>query len=344
MSESVTVLFTCCGGSGGWSVTRSLESVDRYRLIGVDSDHLVAGMYAPGLDEAYVVPPGDSDKYISAILDIVLKEKVDVLWPCSDEEVISVGANRKLFEDAGAHVVAAPDDVLSWIGDKPRVVEKVSRAGVPVPRTVVLDENLDGLIYPVIVRPRTARSAKGVVFFDSYDQVAAYRDSLGELAGTQFVQEVVPYQVGNLYLSGVLLDAKQQVKALFGSRAIKATYDWGGPALGGVPVKNQRLNELALKIIDATGPWYGPVNIEYIFDSHRNDFVFIEVNARYWGYSYLATAAGVNFPDLTVRLALNEDFEPVLDYRMDVFTLTSREQVGYQLDQLNGALPGTPVD
>jgi carbamoyl-phosphate synthase large subunit len=335
-----TVLYTCCGGAGGWSITRSLAAVDRYRLIGVDTDPLVSGLYVDALDGRYLVPPGDDPGYVDAIMDIVAKEKVDVVWPCSDEEVIALAPCRDFLAEAGARLVCAPADVISWVVDKLAVTRAVADAGVPVPLTCGLVENYPELTFPVIVRPRTGRSGKGVVFFDDLVSLKAYRDALGAAAESHFVQECVEFFPGNLYMAQAIFDDAQQQKAVFASRSIRTAYDWGGPALGGVPVRNQRLAELASQIFQATGPWFGPVNTEFLYDTAREEFIFLEVNPRYWGYSYLATAAGVNFPDITVRLALGEEVEAVTDYRMDVFTMTSREQLSFLQSELMTDIPG----
>ena len=85
--KSITVLYTCASGAGGWSILRSLEGNDRYRLIGVDGDHLGSGLYQNGLNANYKVPFGDSPDYIKSIVEIVKNENVDVIWPTSDEEV-----------------------------------------------------------------------------------------------------------------------------------------------------------------------------------------------------------------------------------------------------------------
>lgn len=340
MNDRPTVLFTCCGGSGGWSILRSLEEVGRYRIVGVDSDSLSAGLYAETLDASYVAPTGDDAAYLDTILDIVRKEKVDVVFPLADEEIIALAPKHELFHDAGAKVVTAAPEVIKRAVDKLAVTRRVAAAGVTVPVTCGFDEDLREMPFPVIVRPRTGRGAKNVNFFDTFAEVEAYRVSLGDRAQEHFVQERIPFHLGNLYMAQALYDKKQNLKARFASRSIRTIYDFGGPALGGIPVINAELDAIADRIFDTTGPWFGPVNVEFLYDPERGKFLMLEVNPRYWGYSYLATAAGINFPDLTVRIALGEDVTLEFKYRTDVFTLTSREQLSFETSALLGELPG----
>ena len=154
--------------------------------------------------------------------------------------------------------------------------------------------------------PRTRWPWRGL--FDNVDELDAYRAALGDKAAEQFVQERLDYRLGTLYQAAAIFDGSGRRLAFFMSRSIRTTYSWGGPALGVVPVAEPRLAELALIVMEATGPHYGVVHVEFIFDAKRGDFVFIEVNPRYWGAAYLATAAGINFPDIVVRMAMGEDW------------------------------------
>ncbi len=53
----------------------------------------------------------------------------------------------------------------------------------------------------------------------------------------------------------------------------------------------------------------------------------------------LATAAGINFPDIIVRIVMGQTMVPLVDYRTDVMILTSREQLAIALADLLGELP-----
>ena len=339
MQTNPTVVFTCCGGAGGWSLLRSLAQTGRYRLVGCDAEALVAALYQPELAGRYVVPSGHDPAYVDRVLEICKAETADVFWPGADEEVIACSAATECFAAAGVHLVASPHATVMTATDKLATVALVSDLGVPVPRSWRLDEKVEDPPMPIIVRPIRARSGHGVVFFDSADELEAYRVALRDKAGEQMVQERIDYRLGRLYMAQAIYDGDGQRLASFMSRSIRTVHDWGGPALGGVPVRNSRLAELARVAMEATGPHYGAVNVEFIHDATIEDFVFLEVNPRYWGYSFLATAAGVNFPDIVMRMVMGEEVAPVSEYRTDVVTLTSREQLAIVRSDLLGELP-----
>lgn len=338
-NEVPTVVYTCCGGAGGWSILRSLAPLAKYRLIGADSDGLAAGLYAPELDGHRTVPAGDHPSYVEAVVTLCAEERADLFWPGSDEEILAVARRHDDFAQVGTAVMTSPAATVEAVTDKLATVRKLAELGVPVPRSWRLDEAPDDASIPVIVRPRVARSGRGVRFFDNHGETAKFADELGPEAERYFVQERIDCRTGRLHMAQAIFDRAQNLKAFFSSRSIRTTYPWGGPALGGVPVVSSRLKELTLRIFEATGPYFGPVNAEFIFDPDRGDFVFVEINPRYWGYSYLATAAGINFPDLTVRLALGEDVPDSFDYCAEVVTMTSREQIAIPLSEVLGEIP-----
>lgn len=342
MSEP-TILFTCCGGAGGWSILRSLSAVGRYRLIGVDGDGLASALYQPELAAGYVVPHGDDPGYVDHVLRLVRDEGVDVVWPVSDEEIVALTHARDAVEATGAVLLAPPAETVDRSIDKLGMARRAAEIGVPAPVSCRLDEVNGDFPTPVIVRPIQARSGNGVVFFDTIDEVLAYRDALGLRANGQIVQERLVNRLGYLHMAQAIFDREQELLTFFSSRSTATRFDWGGPALGGVPVRNGRLKELALAMLEAAGDWFGPVNTEFLYDPERRDFYFIEINPRYWGYSYLATAAGLNFPDMSVRLALGETVEPQWDYRTDVVTMMSREHLPVDRARVMVPLPGADI-
>jgi predicted ATP-grasp superfamily ATP-dependent carboligase len=60
--------------------------------------------------------------------------------------------------------------------------------------------------------------------------------------------------------------------------------------------------------------WHGPAQAEFKVDAESGRVCLIEVNCRFWGTVGAAVQAGVNFPLLASRMALQGDVDPVSDY------------------------------
>ena len=334
-----TVLYTCGGDQSGWSVLRSLEQVDRYRLVTADADPLAAGIYQPSISARYQVPFGSDPSYVDKILEIVRIEEVQVVFPLSDDEVLALAKRQAEFRDLGEVVVTSSPETVQRANDKPIMTRLVEGLGVSVPMTAGLDDDLGSFPFPVVVRPTNGRGGRDVHFIDDLVELERFRDRLAGSEEPFFVQEFIATKIGQMHMAQAIYDLSHQLKAFFSSRSIRTAYPWGGPARGGVPVRDERLKHLTLKIFEHTGPWFGPVNAEFLYDSKRRDYVFIEVNPRYWGYSFLATAAGLNFPDLSIRAAMGEDLPFHGEYAMDVVTMATNEHVSFTRDMMVAGIP-----
>ena len=68
-------------------------------------------------------------------------------------------------------------------------------------------------------------------------------------------------------------------------------------------MRDARLAGFASSVIRELG-WTGVAMVEFKKD---DDYRLLEVNPRFWGSLPLATACGVNFPDLLCRMARGEE-------------------------------------
>ena len=98
--EKCTVLLTCVGGLISPSQIDSFKNNPdkrKVKIIGVDTRKDAIGRYM--VDEFYKVPPGDSSGYVKTVLKICKREKVDVIFPASNEEALALAKKRELFKN-----------------------------------------------------------------------------------------------------------------------------------------------------------------------------------------------------------------------------------------------------
>jgi predicted ATP-grasp superfamily ATP-dependent carboligase len=127
-----------------------------------------------------------------------------------------------------------------------------------------------------------------------------------------------------------LLARRGDILAKFAHRRIREK-----PPSGGVSVLCESIHPPA-EALDAASrlisvnKWHGVAMIEFKWDDEENRPKLIEVNGRFWGSLNLAIRAGVDFPFLLYRLALDENVEGPAEYRLG---LKSRWELG-DLDHL----------
>ncbi len=116
--------------------------------------------------------------------------------------------------------------------------------------------------------------------------------------------------------AGVFMLYQQgKLRAQFAHRRLREK-----PPKGGVSVLSEstrlepKLAEQSEKLLDALD-WHGIAMVEF---RHGEDgrFYLMEINPRLWGTTQLAIAAGVDFPRLLYRLAIEEPLGPAPAYRL----------------------------
>ncbi|HUP23670.1 MAG TPA: ATP-grasp domain-containing protein, partial [Thermoanaerobaculia bacterium] len=197
-------------------------------------------------------------------------------------------------------------------------------AGIPVPATYRAELSTNGetlnasVAFPAIVKPQIGNSAKGVFIVSSpaecSEKIGFLRSRYG-LDGDRgpIVQEYVEgpgYGVCVLFCHG-------ELRAAFCERYLLSKEGRLGTSVLRESVERPDLVEHARTLLEPLG-WHGVAHLDFIHDEERDRQVLIEVNPRFWGALDLAVAAGVDFPWLLYRMALEGDVDLVTEYRLGV--------------------------
>src|SRR5690606_12895076 len=102
------IAVTGVGGGVGQSVLKSLEG-SGYSAIALDGEPLATGLYAA--NKSHLIPYSNDANYIDVLLDICKKEKVSLLFPGLDAELMPLSLNREAFQAIGTTVVASRPEV-----------------------------------------------------------------------------------------------------------------------------------------------------------------------------------------------------------------------------------------
>jgi carbamoyl-phosphate synthase large subunit len=133
-SRPLRVLVTASGSPGGGRLVRSLRE-NRERpmfVVGTDMSERRGGRML--CDRFHVVPPGSSDEFAPALIDLAEREEVDVVFPLSSFEVAAVSEVADRF---GRPVLVSSPESIAACNDKSRTTALAEQLGVPVPRSIL---------------------------------------------------------------------------------------------------------------------------------------------------------------------------------------------------------------
>lgn len=239
------------------------------------------------------------------------------------EEIFTVSRNRKKIEQTGVKLPVSDIQILESLNNKTLSLRVAEKAGIPVPLSIV-PKNMDDIHsfirqekLPVIIKKDWSRASQDVIKITeenlkNIDRIISdHKLSFGNFILQKFVE-------GTTY--GVSLMMNQgDLRAKFAHKRLRERIITGGPSTLRVSVKNQLLEEYAVKLLSSV-KFYGVAMIEFKYDERTKKGWFIEANPRFWGSVGLAINSGVNFPYLLYKMAVEGDVEPINNYEEGIVT------------------------
>jgi carbamoyl-phosphate synthase large subunit len=236
---------------------------------------------------AHQVPRIRSRAYIPALLDIVRRERIDLLFPLLDSELVAFSEAREQFAELGCGVVISSPGVVRTCRDKLLTYGFLKRHGIDTPRTWTPEEVLRRRRhqYPYFLKPRCGSASMG-------NSVVRNREDLEALVPRvpdAIIQEFVP---GVEHTLDVYTGYDGVPRCVVPRQRIEVR---GGEVTKACTVKHAGIIATGVRVAEALGDCMGLVTIQLILTADGRIRV-IEVNPRFGGGVPLAIHAGADFP------------------------------------------------
>ena len=257
------------------------------RIVASDSNPISAGFFMSDAHE--VLPEIDSKLYISRLLDIVEKHKIEILMPSSGYDIYQYSDNKEKLLKLGALPVVSDKKTMERCRDKMQTFNYLSKK-FDLPFTT-LDYKKTSR-FPLIAKPRYGKGSKGLVKIDNekelkYVQTKKDKDNL-------IFQEYLP---GTEYTIDVLSDL--QCEPIIAVPRIRLETKAGISTMGKI-VKDENISDTCKSI----AKWLkirGPCCIQ-MKESKEGILKIVEVNPRMGGGTFFTTLAGANFPAMILDM------------------------------------------
>ena len=310
VSKTVNILFTSVGRRVELmrAFRRAYQELEiRGRIVATDIDPL-----APALQEVntpYIVPRLDSPEYISTLIEICQREKIDLIFPLIDPDIPVLAANRWKLEENGARVVVVASRAAELTADKWLTSQFFAELGLPIPQSWLPDQlDFEQLDYPVFIKPRSGSAAKYTFRVDNPNELQFF----SRYVPNPIIQEFLP---GPEITNDVICDVDGSVLGVVSRQRIEVR--WGEVAKG-VTIYNQDIISACVKIAQNL-PAVGSITVQCMMKNDQP--YFTEINARLGGGVPLGIAAGVDSPKwLLARAAgVPVDIPPLGSYQTNIY-------------------------
>ena len=275
-------------------------------------------------DRFVEVPLASDPGYIDTVLAIARAERVELVVPTIDDELVAFGAARERFASFGITVAVSPAETSAICNDKCRTAAALRAHGVPAAATWRPDELPDPLQLPLFIKPRCGRGSVGAYGVNTRRELEFFLDYVKDpvvqehLDGPEFTIDML------CDFSGKPLSIVPRERVVIRAGVIDR----------GRTVRDERLIQLAEAVARAL-PFAGPVNIQCRIDDDVPQ-VF-EINPRFSGGIPLTIEAGADFPRMLVRLVRGLPVRPCIgEFRDGLWMSNYESSVFLEVDRATG--------
>ncbi len=335
LQENLNVLMVSGWVDQAFTFVRSFSKQEHVNLFVADCWPNSACGHSKYCKRFHLIPGFQESEYIPALLEVCKQERIDIVLPVHQEDLIEIAKSKDLFERSGFRLPIPAYPLIELAIDKYRMARLARANGISTPETNLLGEISIGdlgrrIALPILVKLRRSTGQRGQRKIDSIEDFEVHIQSLLERYAEEeiIIQEYIPGTVHEaMYTVGLLFDHNHQLKACVPLKKIRSRPYTGGTAICTVADNRPDVREMALKLMGAFDEWEGIADIEIKVDPQGQP-KFIELNPRPWGSIYGAFAAGVDFPMLWLKVGLREDIDMVCEFKEGVYgSFLSRDLV-----------------
>jgi carbamoyl-phosphate synthase large subunit len=315
--KDLKIVLTACGCPGASTLIRMLKNnAERsIEIIGTDIDPEAIGKFFA--DKFYQVPPGISTEYIPSMLEIVEKERPNIVFPESSYEVYPLACHKSQFEELGTEVLVSDPKPIEVSINKHTMYEILRQeTNINLPKYFSA-ESLDQFLTsiqklgypekPVVFKPHIGKGSRGVRIIDpkiNRKRMLMERKPISKYMSIEEFKEIFsteddfPKLLVMEFLEGMELTADSL--AIEG-RELLTTVKTVEQARWGVIVKGQLVEREDL--VEQTQKILKAIPLSYCINVQFIDGKLIEINPRVSTFLY---QRGLIAPYLAIKMALGE--------------------------------------
>lgn len=325
--REVNILITSAGRRGALVkyFKKTIEEMKgvKGKVISIDVNPLSAALYLS--DKHYIVPQIFVPNYIDTLLDVCRKEAIRLIIPTIDTELLVLSQNKKQFGENEVIVALSDPKAVEICSDKLKTFQFFKENNIPTVDTFSYYQfdKMKNINYPLFIKPCSGSASINTYRINNRKELDFFIDYIEN----PVVQE---YAEGQEFTLDILADLGGKVINVVPRERIEVR---AGEINKGKTVKDDKLIEYGKIIVEKLGG-IGPITIQCF--KKGDEIKFIEINPRFGGGYPLSFAAGVNYPELLIRMVLGEKVTPRLgEFEENLIMLRWEDAVFIKRDEIN---------
>tara|TARA_B100001250_G_scaffold107220_1_gene90423 strand:+ start:1664 stop:2800 length:1137 start_codon:yes stop_codon:yes gene_type:complete len=254
------------------------------------------------------------------------KNSYDVILPIGIDMVAFFSKNLNFFGQY-CKIPISNYSIFREIHDKDSLLKIADNLGIPIPKTYTPRDFTDYIKiipsfgYPHVIKARRGSSNSGVFVIENLEDA---KRKYNEVVNTKsedrtvfdYTKPLVQEYIGGEIHDVCTISDNGKIKQALTQKRLKTLPIRGGSGIVNMTTLNKDLIYPSVKLLSKLG-WSGVSQIEYKLDSNGVPRL-MEVNPKFWGTLDLSIKAGINFPNLAVKLANGDSIPSKFKYKPDM--------------------------
>ncbi len=276
------------------------------------------------------------------LISIMNSERFDLIIPCSDPASIPLQQHRMDLELIG-NIYLLSDRTFELAMDKIQMNQIAKRLGLNLPKeqVVVQEGQIQEIIegdwqWPLVMKPKSSFTPQNLRQ-KQYVKFSSNPDHF-KMVSQDFLRHG-PFQVQE-YFRGigvgieVLVDHGNVLVGLQHERIHEPKHGGGSSYRKTVPLHSAMYHNV--KVLMEALEYTGVAMVEFKFNRQSGQWIFVELNGRFWGSLPLAVAAGADFPLYLYELLVKGRRDFPQKYRVGLYGRNTKKDVAWYKNNVFG--------
>lgn len=258
-------------------------------------------------DKSCVLPRIDDPNYIDAIIDVCMKEKVSLVVPTIDTDLLLLASNKNLIEEkTKAKVLISDLRVVELCRDKIKTQRFLEEHHFLVPK-MYSNEGIDvsSLSFPLFIKPKSGSSSINTFKVNDVNELMNYKKIIADPIIQDFIE-------GDEYTVDVFLDFDGSIITIVPRLRIATR---SGEISKGRIVRDRDIINDVSKLMNVLKP-VGHITVQLM--KTEKGIEYIEINPRFGGGAPMSIKSGADSCENLIRLLMGETLVYNENYRENI--------------------------
>lgn len=236
-------------------------------------------------------------RYIQQLVDICVADKINLVMPTIDTDLLVLSQNATAFEEVGAKVLISRTDKILICRDKNNTGEFFESCGLNAPRTYNNYKEYPGP-YPCFIKPKDGSSSINAFKVEDKEELEVYANQVDDYI-------IQPFVSGREFTIDIFCN--------FEGKPIFITPRERIQVRAGEVLKTQiYMDEIMIeeaKVLCKSFKPCGPMTVQLIQDKNTGENYYIEINPRFGGGAPLSMKSGARSAEALLKLITGDQVE-----------------------------------